>query len=188
MSTASEGKLSSGTTGWTVESAVVHFNEVLSDQKDRFREALEAQEKKNQQQFADADKAVRAAMAAASTASDKAEANSEKWRANANEWRQAMNDRERNFAPVQRLDSIEKTVDESKENLYRLRESEAAARTQLRIELTAEIGGLRESRSEGTGEKESQFHGREHNKWIVSIVVTIVTSAMVVMLVQLMHH
>jgi hypothetical protein len=182
-----DSRLSSGTTGWTVESAVVHFNEVLSDQKDRFGDMLDAQEKKNQQQFADADKAVRAAMAAASTASDKAEANSEKWRSNANEWRQAMNDREKNFAPVQRLDAIEKTQDEDKENLYRLRESEAAARTNLRIELMAEIASLRESRSESGGEKQSQFYGREHNKWIISMVVTIATSAVVVLVIQLMR-
>ena len=49
-------------------------------------------------------------MAAAEKAVEKAEANAEKWRENANEWRAAMSDRERNFAPLQRLDSLEKIV------------------------------------------------------------------------------
>jgi hypothetical protein len=192
------GALASGTSGWTVESVLIHLNGALSDQKDRFAEtlsevkarfkdALEAQEKKNQQQFADADKAVRAAMAAAEKAVEKAEQNAEKWRANANEWRAAMSDRERNFATVQRVDSLEKTQDAQKTDITVLAAGEVEARTLLRSDLNKEIAGLRESRSEGSGEKQSQFYGREHNKWIVSMVVTIFTSAVVVLLVQLLR-
>jgi len=62
------------------------------------------------QRFADQDKAVQAALAAAKEAVqsalvssekavDKAEGNSEKWRDAANEWRGAMNDRSREFLP-----------------------------------------------------------------------------------------
>lgn len=58
---------------------------------------MQASETKNQQQFADAEKAVKAALASAEQAVSKAEINSEKWRANANEWRAAMSDRENEF-------------------------------------------------------------------------------------------
>jgi hypothetical protein len=98
-----------------------------------------------------------------------------------------MSDRERNFAPVQRLDAIEKTQDEDKADLAALRESKLLANSQLRNELMTEIAGLRESRSQSGGEKESHLYAREHNKWIVSIVVTIATSAVVVLLIQLMR-
>lgn len=153
----------SGTTGWTVESVLIHLNGALRDMKERFVdalkemkesffEALAAQEKKNQQQFADADKAVRAAMAAASTASDKAEQNSEKWRANANEWRSAMNDRERNFAPIPQLQALEKVQDEIREEMARVRQIDIEARNALRTEFMREIAGLRESRSNNEGD------------------------------------
>jgi len=72
---------------------------------------MEASEKKNQQQFADADKAVQAALSAAEKAVNKAEVNASNWRENANEWRAAMSDRERNFAPIQRLEALEHRVD-----------------------------------------------------------------------------
>lgn len=89
-----------GTTGWTVETIFVHFTALLI-----------AQEAKSQQRFADQEKAVQAALAAAEKAVNKAETNAEKWRDNANEWRGAMSDRERNFAPIQRVDALEKLVD-----------------------------------------------------------------------------
>jgi hypothetical protein len=130
---ANEVTTASGTTGWTTESVLIHLNCALKDMKERFEDALDAQEKKNQQQFADADKAVRAAMAAAEKAVEKAEQNSEKWRANANEWRSAMSDRERNFAPVQRVDALEKKQDEQKSDNAK------------------EISSLRESRSNNEG-------------------------------------
>jgi len=91
---------SKGTTGWTVETLFVHFSSLM-----------EASEKKNQQQFADADKAVQAALSAAEKAVNKAEVNASNWRENANEWRAAMSDRERNFAPIQRLESLEHRFD-----------------------------------------------------------------------------
>jgi len=78
-----------GTSGWTVETLYVHFS----------------------QRFADQEKAVQAALAAAEKAVNKAETNAEKWRDNANEWRGAMTDREKNFAPLQRLEVIEKRLD-----------------------------------------------------------------------------
>jgi hypothetical protein len=178
----------SGTTGWTTESVLVHLNGAIFDQAKRFEDALEAQEKKNQQQFADADKAVRAAMAAASTASEKAEQNSEKWRANANEWRSAMNDRERNFAPIAQLNNLEKIQTEAREDMSKFRQTELEARTALRTEIMKEISELRESRSQGSGEKQNHLYEREHGKWIISIVVTVATSAVVVLLIQLMRH
>lgn len=187
MSNLGGDTTASGTTGWTTESVLVHLNGALSDQQKRFEDALEAQEKKNQQQFADADKAVRAAMAAASTASEKAEQNSEKWRANANEWRSAMNDRERNFAPIAQLINLEKVQTEAREDLANFRRTELEARAALKDEVMKEVRDLRESRSQGSGEKQSHLYEREHNKWIVSIVVTIATSAVVVLLIQLMR-
>ncbi len=45
--------------------------------------------------FAEREKAVSAALAAAEKAVTKAEVNAEKWRENANEWRGAMSDRDR---------------------------------------------------------------------------------------------
>jgi len=89
-----------GTSGWTVETLYVHFSSLL-----------EQSENKNQQQFADADKAVQAALSAAEKAVNKAEVNASNWRENANEWRAAMSDRERNFAPIQRLESLEHRFD-----------------------------------------------------------------------------
>jgi hypothetical protein len=160
-------KLASGTTGWTVESTLIHLNAALSDQKERFKDSLEAQEKKNQQQFADADKAVKAAMAAAEKAVDKAEQNAEKWRSNANEWRSAMSDRERNFAPVQRLDALEKIQD------------------QLKAELMKEISGLRESRSESGGEKQTLREGLQQRQWHIGIMIAIGTGVLA-LFVQLM--
>jgi hypothetical protein len=182
------GETARGTTGWTVESVLDHVNTALRDQKERFKEGLEAQEKKNQQQFADADKAVRAAMAAAEKAVEKAEQNAEKWRANANEWRAAMSDRERNFAPVQRLDSFEKAHDEQKEDLNSIRRTELEARTALRSELMQEISGLRESRSEGAGEKQSRLHEVAQRQWLVSLAVAIGTSAVTALIIQLVHR
>src|SRR5579859_5205347 len=88
------------TSGWSLETIFVHFTSLL-----------EAQEKKNQQQFGDADKAVQAALMAAEKAVNKAEINAANWRDNANEWRAAMSDRERNFAPIQRLESLEHRFD-----------------------------------------------------------------------------
>lgn len=43
------------------------------------------------------DKAVQAALAAATTATNKAEADARRWQSNANEWRDSMNDREAKF-------------------------------------------------------------------------------------------
>jgi len=63
--------------GWTLETLYIHFNALMLDQKE----------------------AVRAALASAETAVNKAEYNSEKWRDSANEWRQAMDDREVKFLP-----------------------------------------------------------------------------------------
>ena len=62
--------------GWTVDTLYAHFTALLEAQ----------------------DKAVKAALASAEKAVDRAEINAEKWRQNANEWRAAMTDRERNFA------------------------------------------------------------------------------------------
>jgi len=90
----------SSNSGWTMDTLLVHVTALLR-----------AAELKNQQQFADQDKAVRAALAEQEQAVGKAEINAEKWRANANEWRAAMTDRERNFAPIQRVDSIEHRLD-----------------------------------------------------------------------------
>jgi chromosome segregation ATPase len=190
--------LASGTSGWTVESVLIHVNQALTDQKDRFREshvdlkdwfkdALEAQEKKNQQQFADADKAVRAAMAAAEKAVEKAEQNAEKWRSNANEWRSAMSDRERNFAPVQRLDAIDKTNDEQKAETSSLRQSATEARNVMRAELMHEIQNLRESRSEVAGEKRSHFDELTQGNWRFGIAVAIAIG-MISLAIQFFHH
>ena len=68
---------SKGTTGWTIETLYVHFVALMAEHE----------------------KAVKAALAAADTAVNKAEYNSEKWRDSANEWRQAMDDREIKFLP-----------------------------------------------------------------------------------------
>jgi hypothetical protein len=63
--------------GWTLATLYIHFSALMLDQKE----------------------AVRAALASAETAVNKAEYNSEKWRDSANEWRQAMDDREVKFLP-----------------------------------------------------------------------------------------
>jgi hypothetical protein len=68
---------SKGTSGWTIETIYVHFTALMQEHE----------------------KAVKAALAAADTAVNKAEYNSEKWRDSANEWRQAMDDREVKFMP-----------------------------------------------------------------------------------------
>jgi|SRR5580765_1323769 len=68
---------SKGTSGWTIETLYVHFTSLMEEHE----------------------KAVRAALASAETAVNKAEYNSEKWRDSANEWRQAMDDREVKFLP-----------------------------------------------------------------------------------------
>jgi len=68
---------SKGTSGWTIETIYVHFTSLMQEHE----------------------KAVKAALAAAETAVNKAEYNSEKWRDSANEWRQAMDDREVKFLP-----------------------------------------------------------------------------------------
>jgi hypothetical protein len=68
---------SKGTSGWTIETLYVHFTALMEEHE----------------------KAVKAALAAAETAVNKAEYNSEKWRDSANEWRQAMDDREVKFLP-----------------------------------------------------------------------------------------
>jgi len=68
---------SKGTSGWTIETLYVHFTSLMEEHE----------------------KAVKAALAAAETAVNKAEYNSEKWRDSANEWRQAMDDREVKFLP-----------------------------------------------------------------------------------------
>ena len=67
---------------WTLDTL-----KILMDERDRrYGEISAAKEK-----------AVEAALAAASKAVEVAEQNAEKWRMNANEWRAAMTDRERNF-------------------------------------------------------------------------------------------
>jgi Spy/CpxP family protein refolding chaperone len=177
----------SGTNGWTVESVLVHLNQALADQKAHFRDLLDAQERKNQQQFADADKAVTAAMAAAEKAVDKAEANAEKWRSNANEWRAAMSDRERNFAPLQRLDGIDKAIDEQKASTATLRQSATEARTTLRSELMTEIHNLRESRSEGTGEKRGGMEHVLQGNWRFGVAVAVAVG-LISLLIQFLHH
>lgn len=68
--------------GWTL----VTLKALMDERDRRYTEISEAKEK-----------AVEAALAAASKAVDVAEKNAEKWRASANEWRAAMDDRERNF-------------------------------------------------------------------------------------------
>lgn len=77
-----------GTSGWTVETAIVYFKDMLA-----------AAEAKNQQQFRDAKEAIQIAQAASQSAINKSEANDAKWRDNSNEWRQAMDDREVKFMP-----------------------------------------------------------------------------------------
>jgi len=63
--------------GWTLDTLFIYFSALMVDQKE----------------------AVRAALASAETAVNKAEYNSEKWRDSANEWRSAMDDREVKFLP-----------------------------------------------------------------------------------------
>src|SRR4029077_14832968 len=66
-----------GTGGWTLDTLYTHFMSLLAEHE----------------------KAVKAALASADMAVNKAEYNSEKWRDSANEWRQAMDDREVKFLP-----------------------------------------------------------------------------------------
>lgn len=94
-----EKETAKGTSGWTVETAIVYFKDLLG-----------AAEAKNQQQFRDAEKAVQAALAAAEKAVAKAEYNAEKWRDSANEWRQAMDDREVKFMPRQEYTSAHQAL------------------------------------------------------------------------------
>jgi len=72
--------------GWTLDTLFAYFSAQVSEIKDSTKNALAAAEK----------------------AVEKEERNSDKWRQNANEWRAAMTDREHNFAPIQRLESLEK--------------------------------------------------------------------------------
>lgn len=169
----------SGTTGWTVESVLVHLNNVVRDLKERFIEALIEQkdwfrnvlvaleknfvealaalDKRIQQQFSDSDKAIKAAMAAAEKAGEKAELNSEKWRANANEWRQAMNDREKSFAPIAQLRALEKT------------------QTEMEARLMQQISNLRESRSSSEGAIKSTDKTIAYTFGFVGTTVGVVT-------------
>lgn len=94
-----EKETAKGTSGWTVETAIVYFKDLFG-----------AAEAKNQQQFKDAEKAVGAALAAAEKAVAKAEYNAEKWRDSANEWRQAMDDREIKFMPRQEYSSAHQAL------------------------------------------------------------------------------
>ena len=73
---------------WNVESLYRHFASLI-----------ETANRSTDQRFIDQEKAVKAALASAETAVNKAEYNSEKWRDSANEWRQAMDDREVKFLP-----------------------------------------------------------------------------------------
>lgn len=56
--------------------------------------------------FEEQEKAVKAALASAETAVNKAEVSAERWRNNANEWRGAMADRERDFLSRKEFYSI----------------------------------------------------------------------------------
>jgi hypothetical protein len=97
--------------GWTIETLLVHFTA-----------QLEATNKLNDQHFALQQKAVEAALAAAKEAvaaalvaqkniSDLAAEYLRAWQTSANEWRGAMTDREKSFAPIQRLEALEKRMD-----------------------------------------------------------------------------
>jgi len=66
---------------------------------DYFKALIEAEARSTDQRFIDQEKAVKAALASAETAVNKAEYNSEKWRDSSNEWRDAMDDREVKFLP-----------------------------------------------------------------------------------------
>jgi len=75
---------------------------------------LSEQDRRYEQRFQAQDAAVKAALASAKVADEKAEANLTKWQRNANEWRDAMNDKDRLMATKTELNPLKDNIDELK--------------------------------------------------------------------------
>jgi hypothetical protein len=96
---------------WTVRTAMEHLEAVIQEADRRY-----------EQRFAAQQDAMRSALASATLAAEKAEANGEKWRASANEWREAMNDRERQFLPRTEAAQIVKGLEDKITSLAQSRD------------------------------------------------------------------
>lgn len=71
-------------------------------------------------------------------------------------------------------ESIDKEMAETRRELATLRESQPRETSALRAELMKEIGGLRESRSEGGGATTARHDFIDQRNWLVGIIVAIV--------------
>lgn len=136
-----------------------------------------------------AEKAVQAALAAQKELTNAAFASSEKAITKAEEaqksYNQTHNDLSRKMDEqykemMPRSESLarhganETRYQELKDDFSKLRVEVKDGLSQLRIELMREIGGLRESRSEGTGEKGGRMSQQQLMMMIVSLVVALI--------------
>ena len=103
MSTISGGETKANISGWTVDTLHAHIQTIINDRDKLWLTILDEREKRHEQRFIAAQKAV-----------DVAQADAEKWRDNANEWRAAMNDKDKTYATKEYVDAKFKSI---KENL-----------------------------------------------------------------------
>ncbi len=89
-----------------------HMEKLIADFRAHVDVRFNEADKRYEQRFAAQQEAMRSALAAANTASDKEETNAALWRSSANEWREAMNDRERQFLPRAEAAQIVKAIEE----------------------------------------------------------------------------
>ncbi len=110
------------------------------------------------QRFDDQEKAVKAALASAERAVEKAEANSQRWQQNANEWRGSMLDREAKFATIATVEA-------------RFQGVEA-----ILSDRAAQIASLSESRAAIAGTKA----GMSTAQGVVTLIVSLIVSMIVI--------
>lgn len=138
--------------GWTVVTLKAYFEQRFADYEKAVSAALAA-----------AEKAVAAALAAAEKAREQAQADSLAWRNNANEWRGAMEDREAKFVSRNDLDSF--------------RNESESDRKAIRVE----IQSLRESRATGIGAEQRGRAVIDTGRSNIALAVSVIAVALLLM-------
>lgn len=100
------GETELNVSGWTVDTVHSALLRLNAEADRRHEQAVAALDRLLNQRMDLSDMAVAAALAAAEKAVSTAEVNAQRWREQANEWRTAMNDRERNFAGKDTVDTM----------------------------------------------------------------------------------
>jgi len=156
--------------------------ELLLAKIDNNAQVMNERDRRYEDRFNAMDEKTTLALASSEKAVTKAESATEKRFDSVNEFRNTLKDQASSLMPRGEVEAKYKAydtqIDEMKKELsaFRIAHQTVAQQsdiTSLRVELMKEISGLRESRSEGTGEKSVTASLQTQRNWGVGIIVAI---------------